>query len=301
MPDAAATALFRFSLSSRDADPMIQAAFLPHAPWTRSLRALSLMLFCLLGVLLVAPGSARAQSKQEYVIGAGDMLRINVYQSPDLTLETRVSENGTISYPLLGTVTLGGLSVVQAELTLADGLRKGNYLRQPQVSILLLQVRGNQASVLGMVNRPGRYPIEVSGMRLSELLATAGGVAPGGSDLVTHTGVRDGKLVYNSVDIGALLTSGGSDPVMQNGDTLYVERMPLVYIYGEVQRPGSFRMERGMTVMQALATGGGVTQRGTIKGIKIQRRINSTVKELEPALTDTLREGDVIYVRESLF
>ncbi len=231
------------------------------------------------------------------------MLRISVYQSPDLTLETRVSENGTISYPLLGTVTLGGLSVAQAELSLADGLRKGNYLRQPQVSVLLLQVRGNQASVLGMVNRPGRFPIEVSGMRLSELLATAGGVAPGGSDIVTHSGIRDGKLVYHSIDIGALLTRGGSeqDPVMLNGDTLYVERMPLAYIYGEVQRPGSFRLERGMTLMQALASGGGVSQRGTAKGIKVHRRNGATVQELEPALTDTLREGDVVYVRESLF
>jgi polysaccharide export outer membrane protein len=256
------------------------------------------------------PATARAQTQPaagarlEYVIGAGDVLRINVYQSADLTLEVRVSENGTVSYPLLGTLTLGGLSVAQAEATVADGLRRGNFLRNPQVSVLLVQVRGNQAAVLGMVNRPGRYPIEVAGLRLSELLAAAGGIAPGGGDIVVHTGVRDGRVVRTSVDIGRLLTSGGSeqDPVIRHGDTLYVERMPMVYIYGEVQRPGSFRLERGMTVMQALASGGGVTPRGTVKGLKVHRRTpEGRVQEVEPSLADTLREGDVIFVRESLF
>lgn len=251
-------------------------------------------------------GHAHAQTpgKQDYVIGSGDVLRINVYQNADLTIETRVSESGTVSYPLLGTVQLGGLSVAQAELAISDGLRNGNFVRQPQVNILLMQVRGNQASVLGMVNRPGRYPLEVTGMRLSELLATAGGISPGGSDLITLSGVRDGQIVYSTIDIGTLLTRGGSeqDPVIRNGDTLYVERMPMVYIFGEVQRPGSFRLERGMTLMQALAAGGGVTQRGTVKGLKVHRRsTENKVLELDAALNDPLREGDVVYVRESLF
>ena len=281
---------------------MIHPAFSSIAPRARLLQIVSSLLLCLLVGLAALPGAARAQSKLEYVIGAGDLLRVSVYQSPDLTLETRVSENGTISYPLLGTVTLGGMSVAQAELSLAEGLRKGNFLRQPQVSVLLLQVRGNQASVLGMVNRPGRYPIEVSGMRLSELLATAGGVAPGGSDIVTHTGVRDGKLDYISIDVGALLTRGGNDPVIQNGDILYVERMPLVFIYGEVQRPGSFRLERGMTVMQALAAGGGLTQRGTEKGLKVHRRgQDGKVQAFDLSMTAALQDGDVVRVAESLF
>ncbi len=278
------------------------AAFLP-----RLLAMLLLSLLLLASMTLAQPARAQAAAsaaRLDYVIGAGDVLRINVYQSADLTLEARVSESGTISYPLLGTLTLGGLSVAQAETTIADGLRRGNFLRQPQVSILLVQVRGNQAAVLGMVNRPGRYPIEVAGLRLSELLATAGGIAVGGSDIVVHTGVRDGKVVRTSVDIGRLFTSGGAeqDPVVRHGDTIYVERMPMIYIYGEVQRPGSFRLERGMTVMQALATGGGVTPRGTVKGLKVHRRQpDGRVQEVEPALADTLREGDVIFVRESLF
>jgi polysaccharide export outer membrane protein len=284
-------------------------------PWQAVCRALLIGLLCLLGLVAgtaraadapagATPATTGLSNARDYVIGPGDVLRINVYQNTDLTLETRVSESGTISYPLLGSVKLGGLSIAQAERTIAEGLLKGNYLRNPQVNVMLMQVRGNQASVLGMVNRPGRYPIEVTGLRMSELLATAGGVAPGGSDIVTLTGMRSGKQVRYSLDIGKLLTSGtlDQDPVILNGDTLYVDRMPLVYIYGQVQRPGSVRLERGMTVMQALASGGGLTLRGTEKNIKVNRRnADGKVKEYDAALTDPLVDGDVIFVRESLF
>jgi polysaccharide export outer membrane protein len=280
---------------------------------TRSLYRVLILLSALIGLLpalaqTAPPPPTQAPSsvdlKKDYVIGAGDMLRITVYQNPDLSLETRVSESGAISYPLLGQVMLGGLSVTQAEAALSNGLRRGNFLKQPQVSVLLMQVRGNQASVLGMVNRPGRYPIEVTGMRLSELLAMAGGIAPTGSDIATHSGTRSGQVVRTSINIARLLTgtSDEKDPVVLNGDTVYVERMPMVYIYGEVQRPGSMRLEPGMTVMQALAGGGGPTQRGTVRGLKVHRRgADGKVREFEPVLTEPVIDGDVIYVRESLF
>ncbi|MBK6854900.1 MAG: polysaccharide export protein EpsE [Burkholderiales bacterium] len=247
---------------------------------------------------------AQTEARRDYVIGAGDVVRINVYQNPDLLLETRVSESGAVSYPLLGAIKLGGLSVTQAEKLITDGLRNGNFIKQPQVSVTVLQVRGNQAAVLGMVNRPGRYPIEVSGLRLSELLATAGGVAAGGSDIVTLSGLRDGKPMRQQIDVAALLMSGdiAADPIIVNGDTVYVDRMPVVYIYGEVQRPGSMRLERGMTLMQAIATGGGLTQRGSDKGIKLHRRdAAGQVREIEPDAQYKLQDGDVIYVRPSLF
>lgn len=251
------------------------------------------------------PAAAQAaDATTDYIIGPGDVVRVNVYQNPDLTLETRVSESGTISYPLLGAVKLGGLSIAEAEKTIATGLLKGNFLRQPQVNLLLLQIRGNQASVLGMVNKPGRYPIEVTGLRLSELLATAGGIAPTGSDLATLVGVRSGKQFRKQIDIGLLLTEGNEkdDPVVQNGDTVYVDRMPMVYVYGQVQRPGSMRVERGMTVMQVLANGGGLTQRGTEKNIKLHRRsADGKVAEREAPLSELVKDGDVLFVRESLF
>ncbi|PXW94951.1 polysaccharide export outer membrane protein [Sphaerotilus hippei] len=250
--------------------------------------------------------AAQADAKKDYVIGAGDVVRVMVFQNPDLTLETRVSESGTISYPLLGQVRLGGLSITKAEALIADGLRSGNYVRQPQITLMVTQVRGNQASVLGMVNRPGRFPIEVSGMRVSELLATAGGALVSGSDIAVLSGMRGGKPFRKEVDIGALFTgaksAGIEDPVILDGDTLYVDRMPMIYIYGEVQRPGTFRLERDMTVLQALATGGGLTQRGTAKGLKVHRRdASGAINVFQPAMTDPVLPGDVVYVQESLF
>jgi polysaccharide biosynthesis/export protein len=260
--------------------------------------------WCLLLAMLLGTGAWAQTAGNEYRLGAGDTVRISVYQSPDLSLETRIGDAGTISFPLLGTLRLGGLTVPQAEKTIADGLLKGNFLKQPQVSIQLVQVRGNQVSVLGQVNRPGRFPIEVADMRLSDLLATAGGITVGGADTLTLVGTRNGQPFRKEVDLPSLFRGDKreDDVRVQNGDVLYVDRAPQIYIYGEVQRPGTIRLERGMTVMQALATGGGLTQRGTEKGLRVHRKAaDGKTQIIQPAMDDALREGDVVYVRESLF
>ena len=226
----------------------------------------------------------------EYRVGAGDVLRIVVFQNPDLSLETRITDAGLVSYPLLGSLRFGGLTITAVEKLIADGLRNGNFVRQPQVTVALLQVRGHQVSVLGQVNRPGRYPLETADMRLTEVLATAGGTAPSGTDVVVLSGQRDG--------------AGGraKDPVVLNGDTVWVDRQPIVYIYGEVQRPGPMRLEREMTLLQALATGGGLTPRGTEKGVRVHRKAaDGSVAVMTPGMTDKMQEGDVVFVRESLF
>ncbi len=240
----------------------------------------------------------------EYRLGSGDVVRISVYQNPDLTQEARITEVGVISFPLLGQVRLGGLTVPAAEKVLADALRNGNFVRQPQVTILVLQIRGNQVSVLGQVNRPGRYPIEVADMRLTDMLATAGGTSNGGSDLVVITGQRNGQPMRLEIDLPSVFTAAGSDKnvVIQNGDTIWVDRQPSIYIYGEVQRPGPFRLEREMTLLQALAAGGGLTQRGTQKGIRIHRKVgDGKVQVMDSAMDEKVRDGDVVFVRESLF
>ena len=250
-----------------------------------------------------APAPASATTT-EYRLAAGDAIRISVYQNPDLTLETRVSESGALSYPLLGSVKLGGLSLSQAEQLIADGLRNGNFVKQPSVTIVVLQVRGNQASVLGMVNRPGRYPLEMGDTRLSDLLAAAGGVTLAGSDLVVLSGRRQGKPYRLEVDLPSLFAAQGreQDVMVQNGDVLWVDRAPMVYIYGEVNRPGALRLERGMTLMQLLASGGGTTQRGTQKGITVHRKLaDGRIQVLRPEMDEAMKEGDVVYVRESLF
>jgi polysaccharide export outer membrane protein len=256
----------------------------------------------------VTPASAQTAAPSagatEYRIGAGDVVRVQVFQNPDLSLDTRVTEAGIVSYPLLGPVRLGGLSVTAAEKLIADGLRNGNFVKNPQVTIVVTLVRGNQASVLGQVNRPGRYPLETADMRLTDLIATAGGTATTGSDLVVLVGTRDGKPFRMEVDLPTLFAPGGRDKdiFVLNGDTVWVERQPLVYIYGEVQRPGPMRLERDMTLVQVLASGGGLTLRGTVKGMQVHRKgPDGSIKIFEPTMTDKLREGDVVFVRESLF
>jgi polysaccharide export outer membrane protein len=172
------------------------------------------------------------------------------------------------------------------------------------VSISLLEVRGHQASVLGQVNRPGRYPIEVTTLRLSDLLALAGGTSPAGADRVVVSGLREGQTFRAEVDLPALFGPEGRerDLFIRHGDTVWVDRQPQFYIYGQVQRPGALRLERGMTLMQALATGGGLTPRGTDKGIRIHRRdSDGRMVVVRPAMHETVREGDVVHVAESLF
>jgi polysaccharide export outer membrane protein len=251
-----------------------------------------------------APAGLSTGAAAEYRLGSGDAIKISVFQNPDMTLETRVSESGTISFPLLGVVRIGGLSVSEAESRIAEGLRKGNFVKQPQVTILVLKVTGNQASVLGQVNQPGRYPLEVADTRLTDLLANARGVSPAGGDLLVLTGQRGGKPFRLEIDLPTLFGPGGreQDVVVLNGDVLWVERYPMVYIYGEVQKPGQIRLERGMTLLQGLAAGGGLTLRGTERGIRVHRKdAAGKVQELKPAMDESLKDGDVIFVRESLF
>ncbi len=280
---------------------------------SRPLAALLLTAF-VAGGLGVAQAQTSAQTQAaaplagptaEYKLGAGDVIRITVYQNPDLLLETHVSEAGMLSYPLLGNIRLGGLSVSQAEKLITDGLKNGNFVKNPQVTILVLAVKGNQASVLGQVNRPGRFPIEVADMRLTDLLANAGGtVITTSSDTVILSGIRNGQPYRAEIDLPGLFAPGGrvNDVLVQNGDVLWVDRAPMVYIYGEVQRPGPMRLERGMTLMQALATGGGLTQRGTEKGIRVNRKdADGKVQSSQPAMDESLKDGDVVYVKESLF
>jgi polysaccharide biosynthesis/export protein len=253
-----------------------------------------------------AAQSATAQPvARDYVLGAGDVIKVSVFQSPELSLETRIPESGTINYPLLGAVSLGGLTINQAEKRLADGLLNGKFLKQPQVSILVTTMRGSQASVIGHAVRPGRYTLELSNTRLSDLMALAGGVAADGNDMLTVVGTRDGKPFRAQIDFRNLFrgaAGSADDIVIQNNDVVYVDRMPEIYIYGEVQKPGAVRLDRGMTVMQAIAAGGGLTQRGTQRGVRVHRKgPDGALKEITVQLHEQLQPNDVVYVRESLF
>jgi polysaccharide export outer membrane protein len=259
----------------------------------------------LLLLSLVTCGAiVQAAEDNDYRLSAGDTMRIVVFQNPDLTTEVRVSEGGLISYPLLGSVELGGLTVTAAQKKIADALKEGKFVQQPQVNIVLTQVRGNQVSVLGQVARPGRYPLETFNIHVSDVVALAGGATGGGSDSIILLGTRNGKPFRKEIDIPSLFLDDKrkDDILVEGGDIIYVHRAPMFYIYGEVQRPGSYRIERNMTLMQALAQSGGPTLRGTQKNIKIFRRdASGKLEEKSLELTSPVSGDDVLYVRESLF
>lgn len=251
-----------------------------------------------------------AEDPKNYTLGPGDEIRIVVFQNPDLTLDTRVNENGTISYPLIGSVDVGGKPIIAAEKSIAAALKSGGFVQQPQVNILLMRIRGNQVSVLGEVNRPGRYPIETFNTRVSEMLANAGGIisgmgpSGGGDDKVILIGYRNGERVRKEIDVHEMFMSEGSsnDMTVAAGDILYVPPAPLYYIYGETQKPGSFRIRDGMSIQQALAEAGGTTIRGTERGLKVYRKNGEgQVEAVRINPNDPVQPGDVIYVSESLF
>ncbi|MDB5826409.1 MAG: polysaccharide export protein EpsE [Variovorax sp.] len=247
---------------------------------------------------------AHAQSAPDLALEAGDDIRIKVFQNPDLSFDSRVPESGTISYPLIGSVQIGGLSISAAEKRIADALRTGGFVLQPQVNIVVLQARGSQVSVLGQVTKPGRFPLETSSARVTDVLAMAGGATLTGDDVAVLTGTRNSKPFRRVIDIPAIFLNGNSDDnmVVAAGDTLYVPRAPVFYIYGEAQKPGSYRIERGMTVMKALATGGGPTVRGSESRLRLTRKNAKGVEEqFTPEANDLVRPDDVIYVRESIF
>ena len=262
------------------------------------------LLFWLAVPLALAQAPRADTARVETVLGPGDIVRVSVFQSPDLAVESRISEGGQINFPLIGAVTVGGLTVPAAERRIETMLREGGFVLRPQVTLQIVRTLSSQVSVLGQVGRPGRYPIEITSSKVSEMIAAAGGVVPGGADVVTLVGTRNGEPVKLDIDLPAILQSGRAelDVQMENGDIIYVDRGPTVYIYGEVQRPGQLRLERGMTLMQALASGGGLTARGTERGIRVHRRDSTgqvNILELKP--NDHLQRDDVVYVKESLF
>ena len=252
-----------------------------------------------------ASAPAQAPAKPEAVLGVGDIVKVTVYQNPDLTVDgARISETGQINFPLIGSVAIGGLTVAAAEQKIAKLLRDGGFVLRPQVTIQVGQIRSSVISILGQVAKPGRYPIEAVGTKLSEMIAAAGGVVPGGADVVTLVGTRNGRPIKLDIDMPAILQSGKGelDIQVENNDIVYVDRAPNAYIYGEIQRPGQFRIERGMTLMQALAQSGGLTARGTQRGIKVHRRdANGAVTVIDLDLNAPVLRDDVIYVKESLF
>jgi len=236
-------------------------------------------------------------------LGPGDVLKISVLNNPDLTLETKVDESGNITFPLIGVVPLGGLSPADAEKKMDDMLTNGGFLKKAEVHISVSLLQSQQVSVLGQVNKPGRYPIDGK-HSVTDVLAEAGGVTPDGSDSVTVIRERNGKSIKEVIDLADMMRSADmkKNYELTAGDVVFVERAPKFYIYGQVQHPGGYRLERNMTVLQALSTGGGLSPRGTERGIRIKRRdTHGDLQIFEAKSDEPLQADDIVYIKESWF
>ena len=256
----------------------------------------------LTGILLACPG---AWAAADYKLGPGDILKITVFDYPDLSTEERVSESGTISFPLLGKLAIGGLSTDGARNLIASRLETGGFIKQAHVTVIVSQFMSQQVSVIGEVNKPGKHPMDKAST-LVDLLAMAGGVNANGGDkaILIRPDKEGGKETKTEIDLYALFQGNDSKHLeVQNGDIIYVPRAQVFYVYGEVQRPGMIRLERNMTVNHALSAAGGLTPKGTENGIKLKRRdaqgAMQTIEDVDPE--EQVKPDDILYVRESWF
>jgi len=262
---------------------------------------LSMCLLAAWSLCAAAPGAAAAGgAPEDYKLGAGDLVRVTVFGSPDLTTEARVSQSGSITCPLVGSVPVAGLSTAQAEQLLVRRYTQGKFLRNPQISVLVAEYMSQKIAVLGHVGKPGQYPLRAKGNVL-DVLAEAGGVlAQSAGDRATITRADGSKA---EIDLDALFDGDPSQNLALNGgDRIYVPRAPQFYVYGQVQKPGMYKLERNMTVSRAISTSGGLTPRGTERRAVVKRR-DASGKEREYSVSgsDLLQPDDILFIKESLF
>jgi len=246
---------------------------------------------------------------------AGDLVRVTVYGQPDLTTLARVSNDNTISFPFIGEVQVGGVSISQAQRNIANALDQQGIVRNPQVNVLVEtqgSLSGDFVTILGHVQQPGRYSLgdesQIATRTLLDLIAVAGGTtADANSQIMVFRNGDGGEGPSGErmeVDLDDLLRDGGfleANVVLSRGDVVVVPEADVFYIYGQVSRPGRYPLEKNMMVMQAISVGGGVTERGNENGIVLTRLEEGEQRRLNAKLEDQIMPGDVIYVKERFF
>lgn len=238
----------------------------------------------------------------DYRLGPGDVVSVNVYDYPELLTETRVSDSGSITFPLIGEVSVSGKSPSEVEKVITGALSSGGFIKQAQVHVKVQEFVSQKVSVIGEVKSPGKYSTQEAS-RVTEAIALAGGInADSGGDkaYLTRKGDPTKKI---EIDLHALLHADAShDLPVEGGDIIFVPKAPQFYIYGEVTKPGHYKIERNMTVQQAISVGGGLTSKGTERGMEVRRKQPSgeqVTVEVEP--NDLLKPDDVLYIQESWF
>ena len=249
-----------------------------------------------------APGIQAAPRIIE--LGPGDSVSIQVYGQPDMATTVYVSDDGTIPVPLAGPVQISGLSPSEASKKIEKALKDGRFLIDPHVTLTVRVSRSQRVSVLGQVGKPGVYPIE-SNTTIFDLLAMAGGALDTGSEeIFLLRKDAAGTLQRYPINLKGLDNSKNAVPAqgLRGGDSILVPRAEQFYIYGEVASPKKYRVEPGMTVVQAIAVAGGVTARGSERRVDIKRLVaDGKYVTVKAKLNDLVKADDVIHVKESIF
>ena len=286
-------------------------------------RALLLLLTGALFLLpprdVAAARQAQAQpgpSRAEYVIGAQDVLTITVWDSPDLSGKFTVETDGSFTFPLIGRVKAGGLTLRQFEAELKKKLADG-YFKNPQVSVAVETYRSQRIFIVGEVRSPGTYQL-TGDMTLIEAIARAGSTTPAAAPEAIVVRAPAGKAAdgptlpgshasdsseTKRVNLRDLQSGALSQNVaLRDGDTIFVPRAESIYVFGQVKNPGAYALQDAeTTVLQALSLAGGVTDRGATSRIKIVRVVKGEKVEIKVKLTDLVLPGDTVIVPEKFF
>jgi len=261
-----------------------------------------------------APGQPD-QARAEYLIGAQDVLTITVWDSPDLSGKFTVEADGSFTFPLIGRVKAGGLSLRQFEGELRKKLADG-YFKNPQVSVAVESYRSQRIFIVGEVRSPGTYPL-TGDMTLIEAIARAGSMTPAASLEAIVVRAPAGRRADGPILPGQKAEAAETQRVnlrdlqsgvlsqniaLRDGDTIFVPRAESIYVFGQVRSPGAYALQDAQTtVLQALSLAGGVTDRGATGRIKIVRVVKGEKKELKVKLGDLVLPGDTIIVPEKFF
>jgi polysaccharide biosynthesis/export protein len=248
---------------------------------------------------LIWLAQARAKS-EDYRLGPGDLIRVVVFDHEELSVDMRISQTGNVTFPLVGLVSVSGLSTRETELLLTRRLTEGGFVKQPEVSVLVEEFQSQKVSVMGQVSKPGQYPLDAARTVL-DVLAMAGGV-------LNDTAAEDATLVRadGQRTVIKLQKLFDGDPAVnygvQGGDTVFVPHAPQFYIYGQVQHPGQYRLLQNTTISQAISIGGGLMPRGTQRGAVI-KRLDASGKEQKYSVKndDVLQPNDVLLIKASIF
>ncbi|HEX4182358.1 MAG TPA: polysaccharide biosynthesis/export family protein [Caulobacteraceae bacterium] len=236
-----------------------------------------------------------AQGDQNYIIGPGDTVEVDLLERTDFNTKAKVGTDGMIQLPYIGAIRAADHTTQQLSKDIAAALIKGGFFSHPNLSVQVSSFAARYVTVLGAVTSPGLVPIDRA-YRVSEILARVGGVKDGAADYVV---LRPAKGEERHLTVKALAVGGPTeDPYVSPGDTIYSPTAELFYISGQVKSPGAYALVSDMTLRMAIGRGGGLTDLGSDHGVKITR---SGKKLSKVDLDSKIEAGDVIVVGERLF